>query len=106
MHMGTKAAARNGALATSAASGFCTSQSNGRRAAFTTYLLGEVSVGPDLLPGFPGTPLSSEPAAPFPEVPEDIPVLAPDLSLAGPDLSPGTPGVPGFDWPPVPGFIG
>ena len=89
---GHKGCGKERSVSPSAASGFCTSQSNGRRAAFTTYLLGEVSVGPDLLPGFPGTPLSSEPAAaPFPEVPEDIPVLAPDLSLAGPDLEPWYP---------------
>lgn len=64
--------------------------------AFITYLFGEVLAGPDLLPGFPGTRLSSEPAA-FPEVPEEDPALAPDLSFAGPDLIPGTPGIPGLD---------
>lgn len=69
------------------------------------YFEGAFSAGPDLLPGRPGTLLSSEPAAPWlgivlPVTPAPAPLL--DLS-AGPDLMPGTPGMPGFEVPPWPG---
>jgi hypothetical protein len=64
-------------------------------------LCGEVEVGPDLLPGKPGTLLSSWCFVVLVLLVSDV-VLPDDVSV-GPDLLPGSPATPGLDVPPVPG---
>src|SRR5258708_7695313 len=63
-------------------------------------LLGDLTAGPDLLPGMPGTLLSSCDFVMPLFVPD---LVSPDDVVAGPDLLPGSPVTPGLDVPPVPG---